>query len=166
MKTNTEIENLIPELRGKDAMQRIQARKKLVEIGKPATPFLINLLNDPVEHVKWEACKALGSIKDPTAAGALVLALVDKSISVQWLAAEALIGLKSNAVIPLLRSLKENFDSLPLRQGAHHVLHALERENLLTEDTIAVVESLRSLEPVISVAMAAQRALDSVEKSD
>jgi HEAT repeat protein len=159
-------EDLIAELRSKDPACRIRARNVLVRIGKPAVPTMVNLLQDPVEHVRWEACKALGRIKDPSAAPALVLALRDESMEVQWLAAEALIALKSKAVVPLLQSLQENFESPSLRQGAHHVLHALEREKLLKKDTVAVVDSLRSMEPVIEVGMAARKALEALKQAN
>jgi HEAT repeat protein len=159
-----EVENLAVDLRSKDPAHRIRARSALVKIGKPAVPLLINLLSDPVDHVRWEACKALGLIPDPSSAPALVNALRDKSVEIQWLAAEALIAIGGRSVVPLLESLEENFESPSLRQGAHHVLHALEREQVLNKDTIAVVDSLRSLEPPIETGVAARNALDKLPK--
>jgi HEAT repeat protein len=123
---------------------------------------LIGLLSDKNEHMRWEACKALGSIKDPEAAGSLVGALSDRGMEIRWLAAEGLIDLGRSSVIPLLDALELQFDSLFLRQGAHHVLHALQRQRLLDASTLAVLDSLRSLGPRMAVALAAKKALDSL----
>jgi len=160
-----QLENLVVELRAKEPARRMRAREALVHIGKPAVQSLIGLLSDSSEHVRWEACKALASIKDPAASMPLVQALQDDSIEVQWLAAEGLIALKSKCVIPLLESLEENFESSSLRQGAHHVLHALERQKLLRKETVAVVDSLRSLQPVVAVGVAARKALLALKKT-
>jgi HEAT repeat protein len=119
-------------------------------------------LSDKSEHVRWEACKALGSIKDPTTAALLVDALNDRSMEVRWLAAEGLIALRRKSVIPLLQALEAHFESLFLREGAHHVLHALQREELLDASTLAVLETLRSLGPRVAVALAAHKALESL----
>jgi HEAT repeat protein len=165
MKTEIAIHEHVAALRSKDASERMHARARLEKAGRHAVPILIELLNDRSEHVRWEACKALVKIQDPSAAEALVRALDDNSMAVQWLAAEALINLKTDALVPLLRFLERKFDSIFVRQGAHHILHALEREELLNKDTIAVIDSLRSLGPGVATALAAERALMSIRKS-
>lgn len=165
MKTNKDINLLIVSLHSKDGTERERARKKLVKMGRPAVPVLMELLSDKKEHVRWEACKTIGSIMDPTAAGALVHALSDESVEVRWLAAEGLIALEKKALVPLLKILETEFESPFVREGAHHILHALERQNLLSKDSIMVLDSLRYLEPKISVAVAAGKALQSNLKS-
>jgi HEAT repeat protein len=162
MSTSDKMAELIIELRSKDGIRRERARKSLVRLGKSAVPTLIGLLSDKNEHMRWEACKALGSIKDPEAAGSLVDALSDRGMEIRWLAAEGLIDLGRSSVIPLLDALELQFDSLFLRQGAHHVLHALQRQRLLDASTLAVLDSLRSLGPRMAVALAAKKALDSL----
>ena len=162
MSTSDKMAELIIELRSKDGIRRERARKSLVRLGKSAVPTLIGLLSDKNEHMRWEACKALGSIKDPEAAGSLVGALSDRGMEIRWLAAEGLIDLGRSSVIPLLDALELQFDSLFLRQGAHHVLHALQRQRLLDASTLAVLDSLRSLGPRMAVALAAKKALDSL----
>jgi HEAT repeat protein len=159
MKTLHSFEDLISELRSKEGSRRMQAREALVTIGKPSVPFLVELLGDENEIVRWESCKALRRIKDASTAAALAESLDDENMAVQWLAAEALIMLKTAAVIPLLEVLEKKFESPFVRQGAHHVLHAFEREGLLDEETIAVIDSLRSLGPNVMAALAAQKAL-------
>ena len=161
MGSDEKIEELIGELRSKDGVRRERARRSLVKVGKPAVPSLVGLLSDKSDHVRWEACKALGHVKDPAAAGALVNALDDRSMEVRWLAAEGLIALGRKSVIPLLKALEAHFESLFLRQGAHHVLHALQREQMLDASTLAVLDTLRCLGPRAAVAMAAHKALES-----
>ncbi|MGA9408383.1 MAG: HEAT repeat domain-containing protein [Bacteroidota bacterium] len=165
MKTNKDVEMLIANLQSKDGMERLRARKKLVKIGRPAVPSLMELLSDRKQHVRWEGCKALGEMMDPTSAPGLVKALTDESVEVRWLAAEGLIALEKKALVPLLKILETDFESPYVREGAHHVLHALEREHLLSKDSIAVLEALRYLEPKVSVALAASKALQSNSKS-
>ncbi|MCL4704249.1 HEAT repeat domain-containing protein [bacterium] len=164
MKTTERIDTLIAGLRSKDGMQRERARHALVAIGKTAAPFLIGLLTDPSDRVRWEACKALVSIKAPAAAIPLVAALGDKSSEVRWLAAKALIAIKRKAVVPLLQTLEEHFDSPEVRRGAHHVLNALAKQKLLNQDNLAVLAKLSYLEPYSSVAWAAQKALNLIRK--
>jgi HEAT repeat protein len=165
MKTHDKVQELTASLRSKDGAQREKARNALVRLGKPAVGPLIELLADKNQHVRWEACKALGRIRDPAAAAPLVDALRDDSIEIQWLAAEALIALGPEALVHLLQALEKHFDSVLLRQGAHHVLHALERKRVLNQKTLAVLDSLRSLSPESPIAMAAYEALASLSKA-
>lgn len=159
---NKRIDTLIAGLHSKEGIKRKYARHALAKIGKPAVPFLISLITDPCDQMRWEACKALVSIKDPSAAGPLVVALSDESSEVRWLAAKALIALKSAAVVPLLEALQEHFDSPDFRQGAHHVLHALEKKKLLNQDARAVLDKLGDPEPNLTVPWVAKKALDSI----
>jgi len=162
---NKRIDTLITELRSKDGVQRKRARNVLVNIGIPAVPFLIDLLTDPSEQVRWEACKTLGSIVDFSAAVPLSEVLGDESMEIRWLAAKALIALKSAAVIPVLQALAKHFKSPHLRQGAHHVLNTLAKQNLLNQDTVAVIDTLDITEPNSSVAWAVRNALISMGKT-
>ncbi len=159
MNTPDDVNELIDSLRTKDGVRREQARKKLVVIGKPAVAPLLALLSDPVHHVRWEACKALSSISDPATAPQLVNALRDENIEVQWLAAEGLIAIGRESIAPLLKALETNFDSVFLRQGAHHVLHAFERQKILNDKVLALLDTLRSVGPESLVAVAAHQAL-------
>jgi HEAT repeat protein len=160
-----EIAKWMAALSSKDGMERQHARLALVEIGKPAIPYLIEALKDKHQQVRWEAAKALGSIQDPTAAPALTEALMDECTEVRWLAAEGLIALREEAVVPLLHAMEKHFDSIWLRHGAHHVLHALERYDLLDEKTLQVLDALRSIQPAVTVPWAAHAALESLNKN-
>jgi HEAT repeat protein len=122
-RTVANIGSLIDMLASKDGPTRQKARKTLVALGKPAVSSLNSTLqNSRLDHVRWEAAKALGAIGDTRAIPRLVKALEDSDHDVAWLAAEALRKFKKAAWPPLLRVLiKSGSDSGSLRQGAHHV---------------------------------------------
>ncbi len=162
MRVHDEIEILVQSLQSNEGVVRAHARSSLVKAGKSAVPYLINLLSSPHDHLRWEACKALGEIADPSAAEYLVRALEDDNMDVRWVAAEALIALSEDALPPLLRALETRFDSIFLREGAEHVLHTLQRRFPLDRTVDDVIEALRDGEPKISVAWAAMKALDAL----
>jgi HEAT repeat protein len=152
--TRLGIDRLIGDLASSEGMQRQRARKRLVDIGRLATPPLVETLQSTSKHARWEAAKALGAIQDPGAAPALVGALRDQESSVRWLAAKGLIGLGRDALIPLLESLEKESDSVWMREGAHRVLHALVEEDV-ANDAAPVLEALEDIEPAIEVPIAA-----------
>ena len=160
-----ETNEIIEVLHSNDGSERSRARQAIVSSGKQAARVLIPLLSDPNKNVRWEACKAFSDLREPAAADALAEALNDEDEDVRWLAAEALISLGSQAVVPTLRALQTHFNSLFVRQGAHHVLHALEREQMLNLQTLSVLNTLNYLEPQISVPFAARKALESLSES-
>jgi len=165
MKNNRTLATLEAEIRSKDGSRRERARHELVKMGNVGVPFLMGLLKDTDDHVRWEACMALSSIGDPGTAPALVEALTDESVEVQWLAAEALIALGEKAVPPLLRGLQAKFNSPYFRQSAHHVLCALERKKKLNAKVMSVLDALRPMEPRATAALAARAALNSLRRN-
>ncbi len=158
------IKKTIEQLHNKDGYTREKAREALIAIGKPAVPKLIELLSNRNRLLKWEACKALGSIRDPGAAAALVTMLQDENMEVRWAAGEALIAIGAKVLAPLLSGLVKHFDSVYMRQGARHVLGAFKKKHLLNPKTLAVMDTLKIFEPGISVPIAAQKALQSIKK--
>lgn len=160
------LETLIKDLNCNDGVQRKNAREAIVKSGKPAVPYLVKILSDSNDRVRWEACKALGSIKDSVAAIPLTKALGDKVSEVRWLAAEALIAIDSAAIAPVLEALVSQIDSQDLRQGAHHVLNALAKKDLLDKATIDVLDKLSNKEPNSSVYLATQTALNTIKKTN
>lgn len=157
------IDLLFQKLADKNGLVRQHAREDLIEIGEPAVPTLIKGLSHKNKQVQWESAKALIDIRSPQAAPALVQSLMDDHPSIRWLSAEALIALGKNCIKPLLKELLDNYDSSWLRQGAHHVLHALEREDKLNPDTRHLLEVLRSFDSEETVLTAAQRAKHSIQ---
>ncbi len=153
------IDSLIANLVCDDVILCQKARRQLVAMGHKAVPFLVKELGNEKYWVRWEAAKALTQIGDPTATAALIKALEDKEFDVRWLAAEGLINIGRKAVVPLLEALVGNLKSIWLRQGAHHVLHDMDRGDL-DEVLRPVMSALEDVEPYIEVPVAARKALD------
>ena len=153
------VSSLIDALASDDGVLRIGVRRSLVAMGQEAVEPLVGALSSRKVWVRWEAAKALGEIGDATATQALIEALEDKMFDVRWLAAEGLIDIGREAVVPLLRALVERPDSLWLREGAHHVLHDMPKEDL--EETLKpVLAAMEDIEPSLEVAPAAYAALE------
>jgi HEAT repeat protein len=155
------IGSLINDLVCDDVITCQKARRQLVAIGHRVVPSLVKALGSKKYWVRWEAAKALTQIGDSTATAALIEALEDKEFDVRWLAAEGLINIGQNAVVPLLEALIENSKSTWLRQGAHHVLHDMNRGDL-DEALRPVMSALEDVEPSVEVPVAARKALDTL----
>ncbi len=156
---------LIAELNNRDGMKRQRARYALIHNGKRAVPFLIGALHDRRNQVRWGAAKALAEIRAPEAAKDLVGALRDSDIGVRWLAGEALIAMPGAAVEPLLEGLKEHFASVWMREGALHVLHGLQKKQLLTPALFQVVLALSGPAPEAEVPWAAYMASKNLKEN-
>jgi HEAT repeats len=154
---------LIVDLGSKDGLVRIRARKALVTIGKKAVAPLEEALMSKDKWKRWEAAKALGQIGDAEATKALINALEDEMFDVRWLAAEGLIAIGRPTLIPLLRKLTKQSDSLWLREGAHHVLHGMTMGNL-EETLLPVRDALEDIESPLVAPFAARAALNSLTK--
>ena len=155
-----EVVKLLGLLGSENGREREKARLSLIRFGKAATPYLIDGLASKNRHVRWEIAKAFGVIKDPLAASALVETLNDEDHTISWLAAEALIAIDSQSIVPVLQGLITHFGSPLFRQSAHHVLHSFERTGALDENTLKVLDALRSIEPEMTAPFLAQKALE------
>lgn len=142
---------------------RWEACRLLVSLKQSAVPYLIRALSAPNEYTRWEAAKSLAEIKDPAVAPALVDALEDQDNDVRWAAADGLIVLGKDGLIPLLRALIHCSDSLLLRNSAHHVLRILQRRVGMRSVIEPVLKTLDDAEPTLSVPIAAQAALDALQ---
>lgn len=154
-----EVRALVADLGDASAHTREQARAQLVRIGRPAVGPLAEALRSPAHHVRWEAAKALAAIADPDAAPALVAALHDDEFDVRWLAGNGLIAIGRPALEPLLAELMAHRASAHLREGAHHVLHDLARDEALRPRLAPVLAALESVEPEAAVPSAAAKAM-------
>ena len=156
---------LINDLDSKDGIVRTQVRQLLIDIGVSAVKPLIKALSHKKETVRWEAAKALSQIGDSTATAALVKALDDKMFDVRWLAAEGLIAIGRPALVPLLKRLVAEPDSMILREGVHHVLHNTEggHKNKMIQPVLLALEGV---EPTVEVPVAAEAALTELAKAD
>jgi HEAT repeat protein len=153
------VDSLIARFLERDVCVRQRARLALEELGPAAVDGLVRALRHPLDRVRWESAKALGTIADPGSAPALVRLLRDHSTGVRWLAAEALVAIGRPALRPLLEALVRQPGALELREGAHHVLH-----DLLPRDSFGIVAPvLAALEhpaPELEAPVAASQLLD------
>jgi HEAT repeat protein len=157
-----DIDSLIADFTCDDVIKCQTARRKLVNMGSAAVEPLVRGLSNKRHWVRWEAAKALGQIGDKAAAEALVKALEDDEFDVRWLAAEALITIGRDALEPLLTALADYGDESPLlRQGAHHVLHDMDRRGL-GKILKPVMASVEDVAPSVEVLQVAKRALDAL----
>jgi HEAT repeat protein len=156
------IKALIKNFKDTDGLARQRARLSLTEYGWEAVPFLIKALSSQDKNVRWEAVEALGDIQDPSAAMALVRALKDESMDVRWAAAGSLIDLDRGAIVALLHALTQDFSSVRLREGAHHVLHVLKDRGRLNTEEIEVARALEDIAPEAKVPWAAEKALEAL----
>jgi HEAT repeat protein len=142
-----------------DPRSRHEARKKLVSLGEVALPILIEQLTAKDWHVRWEAVKALGEMKNPLAVEPIITVLQDDDIGVRWAAMGSLINLGRASIQPLLLALTEHFQSARLRHGAHHVFRSFHQKKMLTTLEIEVMRALEGPNPGITAAQAANQAL-------
>jgi HEAT repeats len=126
---------------------------------------LIVTLSKGNRNERLEAAKSLAVIKDAKAVYALVRALEDDDHDVRWAAMKALIALNQDCLYPLLQALIKNFDSIWLREGAHHVLHTLMKKGNLSEPFVKVFNALEGIEPSVEVPWAAETAWESLKRS-
>ena len=153
---------LARELRSDNPVTRERACRALVAAGRAAVPALIAMLTDSVDHARREAARALSRIHDPASAPAMVAALEDDLPGVRWLAGEGLIALGREGLIPLFRALIAQSDSVRLRQGAHHVVHALAGGEYAPR-LAPVLQALEGPEPISAIPVAAFNALKGLE---
>ncbi len=89
-----------------------RAVEALIEIGKPAVPYLIEVIKFSRKYEmstqggRIRASKALGLIGDPSATKALAKNLGDKSTDVQYETVRALVRIGKLAVPHLIKALK------------------------------------------------------------
>jgi HEAT repeats len=158
--SDDELNPLIDQLSSNDGTVRQEARRKLVNLGRYAEAALIQTLSSAKSDVRWEAAVVLGEIGGPRTAEALVKALEDEDISVRWAAANALIKLNRACLEPLMLALTQHFDSVWLREGANHILHSLQRLNLLNSEEKKVFSALKHSAPEMEVPWVAENAYE------
>jgi HEAT repeat protein len=156
------VRNLVAALTGKDGLARKRARDELVEIGRPAVPYLLEALKDKRTYVRWEAAKALSELGDPRAAEGLVVALSDNDPGIRWMAAEGLIAAEREGLPPLLEALLAQGESTRLREGARHVLNVLAKNEKLPQEVVPVLQALHSAQPTTEAPRAAKMALEAL----
>ncbi len=163
--SDVSLRELIAALASRDPVARERSRETLVATGTCAvTRALVGELNDPRQHIRWEAAKALAMIADPIAAPALVDALDDEDDEVRWIAAEGLVAMGREGLLTVLGGLVKRARSLAFCRGAHHVLRDLCRikcpeKRMNTAPITPVLVALEQAEPAMTVPAAAMKAL-------
>ena len=158
----TDVSSLIKQLSNPDGFIRQQAREVIICIGKPAIPELVKTFSSANLELRWQIIKILEGISDPSTIPVLVELLKNENAGVRWAASNALIGFRREAIPALLEALVHDFDSIWLRQSAHHILHVFKDFGKLTAAEEKVFEALEDIEPSASVPWAAQKALVSL----
>lgn len=142
---------------------RHDARKRLASLGDAALPAVAALIEDPRVLARWEAAKTLSDMTTPAAAQPLVKALADEdSFGVRWIAAEGLVKLGRDGLVPLFEALMLNPRSVYLRVGAHHVLIAARRRGD-AELVEPVLAALGTYSPRVELPLVAREALIKLE---
>ncbi|MCO6435792.1 MAG: HEAT repeat domain-containing protein [Phycisphaerae bacterium] len=148
----------VKRLGSRNSVERQQARESLVGLGQAAVGPVVEALSSEHSLVRWEAAKTFTELHAPAAAPALARTLGDEDPDVRWVAAEAMIGLGEAALRPILRTLMVSAESAELRDGAHHVLRVLNR-NELADIVGPVLEALEQIDPELAVPLRAKDAL-------
>lgn len=163
--TSSDIGLLVGQLSSNDMLQRMKARKSLVELGTTAVPAVAAMVANKDGHARWECAKTLAEIADPNSVDTLLQLLEDSEDGTRWDAALGLIAIGQPAVTPLLRAIIHRSTDYTIISGARHVVH-----ELLKNDWGAflrpVYEALNSLQARESAPVAAGQALRSWEYSD
>jgi HEAT repeat protein len=157
------VKSLVNDLGSKNALVRVRARKALVSIGPKAINFLAEAFRtSKVRVCRWEAMKALSQIADPSTVMVFIKALRDESFEIRWLASEGLVAAGNSSLIPLLRELASQTDSLWLREGAHRTLHGI-RITKGYEEIKPVLTALEDVQAPLRVPFVAKAVLERLE---
>lgn len=130
------IRALVADLGSDDGMTRVKARKQFVKMGPKAIDYLMELVYDSRQILRWEAIKALGDIGDPRATPLLIDALEDEDSEIRWLASKGLVHIGNPILKPLLETLLQKWDSAIFREGVHRALYFMHPEKLLLREKI------------------------------
>ncbi len=124
------IASLIKELfDSEDSVNKLAARRTLVALGKQIVSKLHRLLNSENGSIRMEAVKLVELIADRRSIPFLINQLDDKEFEIRWIAAEGLIKIGRQVILPLLRAIRDGKSSFIFNKGAHHVLRSLLNEN-------------------------------------
>ncbi len=159
-----DIPSIIKGLSNPDNSVRLEMRTVLSCIGAPAVPELLNAMAKADTNLRWQIIKVFDSIRDPSTVPILMVQLKDDDPEIRWAASNALLNLRRQALPALFEALTRDFDSMRLRQSAHHILRIMRDNGKLTPIEEKVYEALGEMTPVVSVPWAAARALQALRE--
>jgi HEAT repeat protein len=160
-----EIVKLIADLASSSELRRMQARRLLVAIGRPAIPSLNGLLGKKKHQVRWEAAKSLAQLHDTDCIPGLLTAMEDERFDIRWVAAEGMAALGMPALKHLLKLFERNPDSVRLRESAHHVIRSVFGDAPPQEMQSVLLELEKIDTAAASLPRAAKLALESLRAS-
>src|SRR5512143_4130688 len=99
--TEHQIPELIADLCDDDPVVRQRARVILIQMAPKSVPALIAALKSRNNNARREAVHALGDMRNPEYAPALVDMLTDEDTGVRWMAADSLLNLDRACLRPL-----------------------------------------------------------------
>jgi len=152
----------ITDLGSSNESERRKARSLLATEGANAVPDLIQALSNGDWYTRTEIVKIFAQIRDPSAAPALVRAMEDEDHDIRWTAMKGLIALERAGLEPLLQALTKDFDSVWLREGAHHILNVMKKKKYLRQPCLQVLQALEGVEPEVTVPWAAEAAWETL----
>lgn len=152
----------ITKLGSSNDSERREAGLSLVAAGTSAVPDLIQVLSNGNRPTRMQVVKIFTQICDPSTASALVYALEDQDHDIRWTAMKGLIALERDGLEALLQALTRDFDSVWLREGAHHILHELKKKEHLRQPSLQVLKALEGVEAEVTVPWAAEAAWESL----
>jgi len=132
--TEKEIKDLIKVLCDENGNKRKKARKELADIGESVLDYMKEPLNHPKHICRWEALKVIKEIADLRSIPVFLEALNDDKSDIRWIAAEGLIRMGKYSVKPLLKLVAENYESIFVLSGAHHIIYELYEREILPKD--------------------------------
>jgi len=120
------IARIIPDLAENNNYQKkIRLRRYLIDMGKEILPQINKLLGSKNIQLRKEASKIIEILGDKDSIPVLVSLLGDDEGSIRWIAAEGLIHIGRERIVPLLNLLIQKGDDYYLKLGARHAFLGL-----------------------------------------
>jgi hypothetical protein len=140
--TESQIPELVAELGDDDPVKRQHARLMLIHLAPKSIPALLTALKSHNTNTRWEAVHAIGDLRMPEYAPALVDMVTDEDAGVRWMASDSLLNLDRACLRPLLEKFIKDFTSILLRESVRHILRALKERHHLKAPEIALFDVL------------------------
>ena len=96
-------------------------RQHLIRMGTLILPQLHNLILSKNAKLRQETSKVIASIGNKDSIPILIRLLEDSEGSIRWIAAEGLIHIGRDSIVPILKSLIQSVDDLYLKLGARYI---------------------------------------------
>jgi len=110
----------------KSTVLRIEAKNKLEKMGRRILPYLNRLLLTNNDALRRESARIMEFIADRTSIPVFLRLLEDSDHGIRWTAAEGLVRIGRDSIVPLLRAILDDKNgSYFLRLGAHHAFERL-----------------------------------------